>query len=280
MRVAESWVLTSPPRVYIFRGRPGHDGDRRSDSVVWEPYSYVTGMSYPGALLFTADHYPHNRREQMVVCGRQTDVFNRVPISPIEMPAGQNSGGGKVYTPKLDGGTPLTTKQYLAITIHGNNIDTDRDLNVYYRVDDQATWTQGQLLITSTPTTINLSGVSGRTIQLRLEFNAFSGSTVQSWPQITEVTVRYRERPTAVDEITAVLHCQNATYGPHGGELPAAHTQLTNLEALVYGAPVTLISPVRQSKTVMVSAIRQVEVVQEGLEYPAVIVEVVCAEVA
>ena len=280
VEVTEAWVLTSEPRCYVFRGRPGHSSDRRDDTVIWEPYSYCAGMSYAGAMLVTADHYPGNRREQLVISGRQIDVFQRLPVSAIEMPEAQNSQQGKVYTPKYDGGTPFMTKQYLSVSIKGKNIDSDRDIGVEYRLDDATSWTSLSSSSTSNPVTFSLSGISGRTIQLRLTFNAFSTATNQEYPSINFVEIRYRERPTEVDHITFTALVGDEMYNAAGGALPDGNIQLTNLNALVYGAPVTLLSPIRESKNVMVRSVREAEVLQEGLQMPALAVEVVCVETA
>ncbi|KKL90211.1 hypothetical protein LCGC14_1907000, partial [marine sediment metagenome] len=199
--------------------------------------------------------------------GQQVADFNRDPLT-----ASSKKQHFDRIKQRIDGGMPEENKQFLDVTIKGRTIDSDRDVTVQYRLDETAAWTS-LATITSSPTTTTFSAITGRAIQVRLDFNAYTNDVPT---EVNEVEVRFRVLPTYKNIYTMLLELEGGSQA--GGQEP--DVALTALEDLHGAAAVTLIEPgpAQRSKTVSVIGVRQIELSQEGSAMGSMVVEVVAAE--
>ena len=278
VRIAEVRVITSEVSSYLWRGRPRRRTDTRGDPIIWETWAESIAVIEPTALLVVPQSVA---TYQDVLISKSRQTMTMVGAEDAGAEAGWyfaiNAGESqRFYTAKHDGGTPMLNKQWLAIAIRGRNIDSNRDLLVQYRMDENTTWVTAQASVTASPTTISLTGITGRWMQLRITFNAFT-----SFPpaEVTAIELIYRELHTFRELSTFYIEAGKGRYYSEGGIPPSPDVVLSTLEALQGSAAVSQRGPARLLTTVNVIDVSQVELAQEGLEYPELVLKVRTAEV-
>lgn len=264
-------VITQQPIPIVYRVRQARTGDNAIASLVWEPiFSHfndpktleITSMSiapYAG--------YGAARGNQLIMCG-YGGLFSRCIDNVASNDAITASNAGRVILPKDDAGMPFIDKQWLDITVKGKTIDTSHAIDICYREDETTTWDTGQSNVNVSPASIALSGVTGKALQLRVDFDA---TTDDALTEVNEIQVRFRTLDTYKSEYTMILEINDEGY--------AAATKLAALRALVGGGIKTLIDPLGTSKRVTVSNVREVEYLSEGVDYPVMMVELKCCEI-
>lgn len=272
MSIAEIRVLTSDHRAHLVRGRSRRQTDLRRDPFIWEPYSFLQGAASPTALVKVSPSMPpHNTGGALLVSSRNRLFTIRLPMT------GNNSaphsvahpGGATVVSARHDAGMPEINKQWLSLTVKGRTLSADRDIALEYRVNENTTWVSASASITSSPTTIALTGVTGYSIQWRLTFNAF---TSDQFTEVNEIEARFRTLDTTKDVYTAMLDL-------HEGQAVPPDIQYANLKALENTAAVTLIDPLNASVTVNVREVKVRERYHSERGYPALMCELTLQEV-
>ena len=281
--ISEIRVITDTSN-WIFRGRPATTGDITKRSWVWEPYdaiSPVNGCPLVTGLAVIGGAYPHRRGLTLVASLEGIDLFYQIgPPSGIESGAMPSVNTALAITPRIDFGMPATKKQFMDITIKGKTLDATRAVAVSYRLDTSTTWISAGATVTSSPTTLSLSNVSGYSIQLKVALSV----TVATNDQTTEINllqVRCREQPVfkrVFSAMVAVADKQVSSGMRAGGLLPNAKVQVTNLEAMA-GTQQTLVDPVFRAITVDVYSVQVLERYQTEEGVPALAVGLVMSEV-
>jgi len=247
---------------YVFRGTRNSAG-----KMVWTPvYGISEVVPASGSIVVGPTIWPYATGGAVIV-GAGTTVTAIVLPTDQANEWEQSWVAGEAIFWRDNAGMPGVEKQWLDVTIYGNNIGDDNTVDLFYRATSQLSFNTGQLAINTSPTTVSLTSVSARYLQLKLELNA---AATDLPTEVNCVEVRFRAKATQKSEYTMLLEVYDA-------RVPAA-TQLTALRALVGGGTKTLIDPLGQSKTVTVSAVEEEEYIQEGVDYPVMVVKVVCCE--
>lgn len=278
--IGEARIVTTIPTSHLWRGRPPKPGDVRSSSIIWEPITAMTdlraasvyGVIRPTALALLPGALFGMPELAVVVAAKQERLqysYTADPFSDTSQPTTGplNTRGRKAVLPKHDGGSPVRNKVFTRIVVHGRRIDGNRDISIDYRTDEATAWTSAGA-VTASPTTLTLTSVTGRWIQLRVNFGTFS-----SYPpaEVTTIEVTYHDLDTWKNDYT--LYCE---VGP--GQRVESDVQMTLLRAL-RGTSTTLLDADRTSKTVIVREVLETEIRQPGLEYPTYAVGIRCSEV-
>lgn len=288
LKINEVRVIKDPQYSILYRGRKRGTGDSGSKSIIWEPcYSFsspaihaidlilhpqlIDRSNYP----YSTMYYPTDAYGTLV----GADIYGvyLAPITSATLEHGMHaSSTGYLVTPKYDCGTPLISKLFTEITLKGRVLDATHTIQVYYRVDNDTAWTLAGT-VDDAIESLSLSNVTGYTIQLMFKLNAVTGN-FNEYTELNLVQVRFREQPVYKNKYNFLIELCEYQQNAYGGMLPAPDVQLTNLEA-EQGSSKTLLDPLGRSKTVTVDSIREVEYLQENLEYPVLLVELVCTEV-
>ena len=281
VRVSEARILTSQQNSYVFRGRLTRENDNLPTVMVWEPV-FAVQSGQPVTALYISDkqsRYGHTG-PYVLASARQMTHTQGISASGTVPALLGTTRTGSVYLPKHDGGFPYITKQFLALVLKGRTIDSDRDVGLYYRLDENTSWVTVASSIITSPSSNTLTGVSGRSIQPRIDMNAH---TTDYPTEVNELECIFRIRPTYKNIYTCVFELADYQSSSQGG-LSDAAIQLDNLEDLQGAAPFVMIDAVGRrvggtSGLVMLSSLSELEYVQEGLDYPVLAVEVILAEV-
>ena len=262
---------------WLFRGRPGRPEDNVPTSWVWEPYDVIvpagtTRFPLVQGLAVLGGSYPHRAGAVLVASGISNDFFYQLgPYDRLGSGALNFSGTAQAITGRCDFGSSAMQKDFRAIRIKGKTIDGTRDVAIDYRLDTATAWTSASTSVTTSPTTIALSGVQGYSIQLRVAFNAATATNDQPTEvNLTEVVAR--DTPTMKREWNYLIKI------PVGGETPS-ETQLTNLEALIGGVAVTHMDIFRRLYTVNVMRGGAAERYRSESGVPALAVPIIVTEV-
>lgn len=264
----------------LYRLRPARSGDLSPQTYVWEPYSFLYQQTAPTALLFYDRRFPpYGHAGNIVAMSRQLAHLFPLPldgkrISRASDPLNDAGTASYFVTSLLDGGIPNTNKQWTRIRIR-SVFSTAATIAFATRVDDTAAWSS-ETTITSDDFMVSLSNISGRRIALRL--NLGDSLTLDDPPRILSIELVYRTLDTYVEETEMVLLVADHQSASGGGELGDAKTQITRLEALRGTAARTFVDPLRQTKTVTVFEMQELEVYQFGQDMAGVAVQVRCVE--
>ena len=164
-----------------------------------------------------------------------------------------------------------------------------KTVSIYYRADEGAWTLCGSALTASgviTPTTpITATEIQFMAVLSAVEHwgtgTGYAGLYIHP-TELYEFSVRYKVARGASDfkhEYTFYLEVGDNMYTKEGAPLPDGSVQITNLEALIGAGQITLLDPMGVSKTVTVDNIRQSELIQDGTDYPRLLVEVTASEV-
>lgn len=288
--IGEARVLTTESASWLWHGRPRQVGDTFDAPVIWEAIGPASTTFHQG--VSSADTGPrgHTRITALGVnrifpslgsdtlIGLSSTRITQQQIGdlvrgPDDLPV---AGGGATYyaiTCKHDAGLPNVNKQFLGITVKGRYIDSVRDVAIDYRVDNATAWTSASSSVTSSPTTISLSAVTGYTIQLRITFNAFVSDYRMT--EINEIEIRFRPLNTMVERQELMLAI------PAGeGANPPPDVAVANLETALRGAAALYKDPARRTMTT--ASMTELEILEwyeaEG-GFPAIAARVVMQEV-
>jgi len=126
--------------------------------------------------------------------------------------------------------------------------------------------------VVASPTTLAFTRVTGRAIQPRIDFGAYSNDVPT---EVNELEWRFRVLPTYKNLYTMLLILDGTP-----SNIPPAQ-QLTDLEDLHGAVAITLMEPGpgQRKKTVNIIEVRQVELSQEEITMGSVMCEVIAAEV-
>jgi hypothetical protein len=287
LKINEVRIIKDSQAIIVYRGRKRRPGDNTQKSIVWEPacsfYSYGGAMHAMALFLQPRFVGTTNPTEQYpydafgcIVCADMHAAHIRWLVPNILAQGMHASSTGYLVTPKYDCGTPLISKLFTEITLKGRVLDATHTIQVYYRVDNDTAWTSAGT-VDDAIESLSLSNVTGYTIQLMFKLNAVTGN-FNEYTELNLVQVRFREQPVYKNKYNFLIELCEYQQNAYGGMLPAPDVQLTNLEA-EQGGSKTLLDPLGRSKTVTVDSIREVEYLQENLEYPVLLVELVCTEV-
>lgn len=264
---------------WLYRGRPARRSDGVEQSIVWEPYDVIGDGITPCGVTMTSGVYPHRRGKTLVVSSFAADNFYHTQGSWTLFETGpQNNARVSGNLPpratscRHDGGTPNVKKQFHSITVQGKGIDSVRDIKLDYRTDFSTTWTEASASITSSPTIVALSGVTGYFIQWRITFNAYTATSEQA-TEINLVECDYVEIPASRKREWQYLI--NLT----PSDIDDPLVLLTLLEGYLDDAAATHIDPLRRSATANVIDVGVAELYystngKEGYAVPVVIGEV------
>ncbi len=156
----------------------------------------------------------------------------------------QTANTTKVYMPPTDLGSPMTTKYFKRIEAIGRNLAAGRTCQFKAAMDGGSYNNVGSALTSLSSSygqsawTVG-SNDSGRVIQLEVDLTSDSTSTP---PEIRDLILAYEERPIMVDGFVATFRCREGD--SEEGISPSYPTALAMrqaLEALLDGAPITLI---------------------------------------
>jgi len=276
IRIATSSTWTSA----IFRGRPRTAGDPRPKSVIWDMVMLAVAHTKVTALYVSNDVYPFRRGSAVVAASRQQVTHWELAYNPIDSSL-MSTPSADMWTTKMDGGLPFEQKQWTRIRAKMKTVGTTQELLIGYRMDEDSAFTAFMELDTSgTYVESGELNVAGRAIQLHLNLDWAAQDLP---PEALEIEIIFRRRPSYKNVYTCVLELSDYQSGSQG-TMPAAATQLDNLEDLTGAAPFIMIDPLERrvggtSGLVTISQLQQIERVQEGLDYPVTAVEVVLAEV-
>ena len=281
--VAACTVMTAVPSVYVWRGRTPTSTDARGGYIIWEPYGYISNMIVPNAMVVTHDMYPHYRRDQLVVVGRNVVGFMRLPLNDVEGEATTTIGTSYAVFPKHDAGMPFVKKCFTRIRVRGRGLDSTRTATIYYRVDDDASWTSAVSMTSNTGSAF-LSGIFGKKIQIKVVFNAYSGTFTGSvqMPLILGVEAVFYPIPERERLWSNTIVIEDGQFGYTGGALPSADQQLSTLEELVAidAAPTTHTyeDPMGRTMNVWARELKTTELSQVERERGRVLVQLILHE--
>ena len=275
-------ILTSLPRVTIYRGRTRQTGDVFAQPIIWEPMfsmervsaetqgmTKVTCLAVKEALIDDVG-YGGN-----IWAGARNILRGHNLLGMgVEQPV--DSIVGKVILPKDDAGMPEVNKQWLDITVKGRVIDATHTIDLHYRCDETATWLLAAANIAVSGTRTALTSTTGKSMQLCLTLDDASSDRLT---EINEIEVRFRVLDTFKNQYKMLLEVADGQTGSVGNPLPEANVQLTALEALQGGGTKTLVDPTGRSKTVTVDRVTELEYLQEAVDYPVLLVEVIATEI-
>jgi hypothetical protein len=284
-KISEVRVITDAPKAHVFRGRAREYDDLRKQSIVWEPVFSDTSVTYvdlgaSNSVPGIAIHYgqgPFQKAPVLLLAGQQYLVSRVIPQDGQAFALDGQSGFA--YFQKHDGGMPTVNKQFLDFTIKGRVIDANHTVDIAYNLNEQTnTWAAptGGTNINSSPTTATMSNVTGYSIQPYIHIDDFSHDQPT---EINSLECRFRVLPTYKNEYTALLEVSSGQSYSIGGRSPEVDVQLTNLEGDQGAANIAIIDPAGRSKTVTVSQVEEMELLQDGLKEPSLLVKVVMAEV-
>lgn len=282
--IAEIRVVTSQPVSYVFRGRPRGPFDRPEHSIVWEPICAVTGVAPSITAMSMASHksMPYRRGESLMMATRNKIIIHERNVAHWDQCIDEQVSGSQAFFSKHHGGMPEVNKQWMRVTLKGATIDANHVVTVYYRTDETVAWTQLATGFTSNVLTVAFpSTVTGKTLQLKLLFNAVAG-TKPAAPvntEVNEVEVAFRPLWTYKNQYTALLELADGQSTSAGGYLPDASVQLTNLESAHGVGTVAAIDPTGRSYSVTVDDLSVVEHIQNALDYPALLAQCVMTEI-
>lgn len=252
---------------YIFRGRARQRLDPPGPSVLWEFFN-ASSTTMPLALQYItgkAGFYPLFSNDMLVSCTPfQVAFFELAPAA--QPPLLSINTTMRATTTRYDGGMPFVNKQWLSVIFKGLNIDSDRDWALDYRLEGETSWTALSSSITSSPTTMSLSGVTSRSIQFRV-----SAAVTTTWPNgiLQQLTVRFRTLDTMKEEHTYLIEARDDAEA-----VVAPNVILTNLDTDLRASAKTIIDPARRSLTMNLVEMDVLErFVTEG-NYPALAIRV------
>jgi hypothetical protein len=279
VKIREARLLSTTAAATIYRGRSRRADDVFPYPIIWEGIygglgstGDVTAMMVSGV-----DSYDYQKSGTLIVAARQMVKAYTMPM--IANDVALVHFGGNAYLSVDDAGMPELNKQWLDITVKGYNVGANNKFDLWYRIDPSPSSTSWTRLVkngATSPSTTSFTNITGRAIQLKL--NILDHAT--DWPtEINEIEVRFRELPTYKWVYTFMLEIADGQTTPNGAPMPEANIQLANLAGDMDTYSRTLITPLGESKTVNIVSMRQVEYLQEGLETPIMLVEIVAAEV-
>ena len=273
VNAAEIRIPTGTPQIWCYRT------DLSKGALTWEyvgrtSSGSINAYSPGGAAIFDqTSPFSGVRGPRLTVLVASNLYSQALGISDLDVGQRIDAGGSnyRLTTARHDGGTPELNKQWLAITIKGRGIDANRDLQLEYRNDFASAWTTAAASITASPTTTALTGITGRSIQIRVQFNAF---TTQPFPELLEIEAVYRELPTMKREWNYLVKIPKNGYN---GTPP--ETMLTNLENLRTAVAFSHDDPYRRRYTVNCLDIGVAERYQDGEGVPVLAVPIRIVEV-
>ena len=275
--------------VSIWRARPREPGDATSKSMTWhsffqvgqhgEPVQEMTGMAINRVARSSAG-------ATLIGVGRQyywIQELDREPTDPPVIDYQDTFHDPSIWLPKHDGGFPSTNKLFRTIIQKGKNQDATTGYLVAerYRLDEVTTIRTFVNTISDLITTNLTANNQGRAISLNAQM---FGTGKDALPELYEIDIVFRLLPTYKNVYTCILELSDSQPGQAGALLAPASVQLDNLEDLTGAAPFVMIDALGRrvggaSGNVTMSSLRELEYVQEGLDYPVLAVEVILAEV-
>jgi hypothetical protein len=161
---------------------------------------------------------------------------------------------GTLRYQRHDLNAPASYKVWKSIELEADNLTPDRYITVYTRVDN-GEWRSWGNAYQSPRTVIpfGASGIAGKTIELRLDF----AMTTSDTPIILRSTcLRAAERPNAIENITAVVRCDDRISLRNSGRSSRTGAELwTELRTMLdHSGAVTLIDPIGVERQVLVIA--------------------------
>jgi hypothetical protein len=277
--IREVRVLTVYPQMFIYRGRPRRADDIRSTPIIWEgAYQSFGGFSgLVTAMMVTSSWgWDLARGGTLLAANRQFLYGHWLPIGVHDHPLVSNHLGGSFDMARDDAGMPFVNKQWLDISVKGKTLDASHKYDIWYRVNENTQYLALEADAMTSPNRKAFSSVSGYAIQIRLSFDAF---THDELAEINEIEVRFRVLDTFKNQYQMLIELADNQTGVNGNPLPEASVQLTALEALQGGGTKTLIDPTGRSKTVTVDSVSELEYLQEAVDYPVLLVEVIATEI-
>lgn len=281
VEISEIRVATSQPRATLWRLRPSTPTAARPHPYVWESWARFT-MTRTTALAFV------ETLTGVFGGSRQNGRLFTIPPATIEpmlykeIIATNVDLDRELIFPKHDGGFPQDTKDFTRLRIKGAQIAASKTVEAFYRLNENTAWTSIEVYAAS-PESSELVGVAGRDFQLRLLF-ADTPATVDPPTEVNELELVFRRRPTYKHVYTCILELSDDQQSSEGATLSPAAVQLDNLEDLQSSAPFTLIDPLGRrsggtSGLASITSLKELEWVQENLDYPVLAVELSMAEV-
>jgi hypothetical protein len=261
VHIAELRILTSPLRSYLYRGT------KSGQKYTWLPISEIVSSYHPAHCIVVGPQvWPYAMGGAVIVGAGKYILAYPLHVGQANDWCPEYRNGIAILA-KDDGGMPSVNKQWLSITLKGKSLDANHTVSVYYREDETSTWNTAQESVATSPATIALTSITGEALQLELAFNAITSDIPT---ELNSVEVRYRLLDTYKAEIQAYLEI-------YDGLVPAA-TQLTALRALVGAGPKSITDPLGTARTVTFTTVDETEYISEGVDYPAMLVRVVCTE--
>ena len=281
VRVSECRVITDSavaPTCYILAGRRAGYGDPGSSRYIWYTLARlnvgrVTAINITNAI--------DGQRGRVLVCAsRQIVTHIFMNESAAITPRINSIGAGYLYTGREDAGMPEVNKEWIDVKVKGRHLDADNSWRIWWRTDESATvWTScsnsaaqiasGTYAFSTRPT--------GKALQQRIGLGLANVITDDVPVEINHMELRFRELPTYKTEYTALLQLSNKQRSSLGTILSDASTQLTNLENAM-GVAIAITDPISRAKTVTLTDIQEIEYIQEGTEYPIMLVQVRMSE--
>jgi hypothetical protein len=246
---------------YVYRG------EKENGKVVWSGIG-IAAQDYPAthALVVGPNVWPYAAGGALIISSGNW-------VQALPLPSDQANEWepmwmyGDLVMPKDDAGMPHINKQWLDVTVRGKTIDASHTVDVYYREDETTTWDALVSNMAASPTTTALTSITAKALQLRFHYD-LANSDIPT--EINEVQLRFRLLDTLKTQIEAYLEI-------YDGLVPAA-TQLTALRALVGAGPKSITDPLGTARTVTFTTVDETEYISEGVDYPAMLVRVVCTE--
>ncbi len=276
--ISEIRLLQNPPYCYIIAGR-------RRDTNIQSPYAWHTIARVAAPLITTLGivEIDGNPGKVLVAAGRQ--LIARIYLNQAIVQGSLiEAASGEIIVNRHDGGMPFVNKEWLDTTVWAREVGVFNYVDVTYRNNDSSTFATavGNNNIDSTPKVINFLTAfgaypTGYTMQEKLTYHI--GELSDLIPlTIERIEIRFRELPTYKNYYQATLELSDQQTGSYGSALPDAKTQLSALQSAM-GTLVTLVDPIGSSVSVTVTNMQVLEFLQEGLDYPVLLVTVEMAEV-
>lgn len=176
----------------------------------------------------------------------------------------------RVLMAPTDLGNPMTTKYFKGVEGIFRNLAAGRAVTLSAKIDEGSENDIGSALTSATGRRASTywtlgTNDSGRSIQLIAEMTNDSTTTP---PEIRELVLEYEERPSFVAGFEAVLELREANARDEVSTRATAQEQRQALEAILDGAPVTIVDPEGTSYTGAVFNIEGEADYQFGGEIP------------
>ncbi len=191
---------------YILAGREAKEEEQKYGPMIWHPLC-TAGDAAVGAMhISTLRSYP-----ALWFASGTTIKYFKLPVysdDPQTDTTYTYASSGSIYLSFQNWQSPATAKVFKSLEIETDNASTFTGLSVYYKIDQDKTWTSAGRVTSSPRASLPIAeaGIIGVGIRVRIDYWTRGGSTPVV---LRRVVCRAIERPRQVDVISMVVRCGN-----------------------------------------------------------------------